>query len=152
MQSYLYRISWGYWKSRTANHRKHRKTRIISSGRQVENKSSDILFSCQHSKRTAGQIMKLNYKNAIFATLTFWRNHVGRHKNENLKKKHLSKKVCFQKSVISFQGIELSNYLIKQAASLVKNEFPLISQFSTLSPVPNFRPWLLEKLKAGDDK
>ncbi|XP_076669878.1 malonyl-CoA decarboxylase, mitochondrial isoform X2 [Andrena cerasifolii] len=45
------------------------------------------------------------------------------------------------------QGIELGNYLIKEVASEVISEFPLIHELSTLSPIPNFRIWLLERMK-----
>ncbi|KZC07315.1 Malonyl-CoA decarboxylase, mitochondrial, partial [Dufourea novaeangliae] len=45
------------------------------------------------------------------------------------------------------RGIELGNYLIKEVASEVISEFPMIHELSTLSPIPNFRSWLLEKLK-----
>ena len=45
------------------------------------------------------------------------------------------------------QGIELGNYLIKEVASEVISEFPLIDELSTLSPIPNFRIWLLERMK-----
>ncbi|XP_043484772.1 malonyl-CoA decarboxylase, mitochondrial-like isoform X2 [Leptopilina heterotoma] len=45
------------------------------------------------------------------------------------------------------QGIELGNYLIKEVAKQVTNEFPMIDQLSSLSPIPNFRLWLLEKIK-----
>ena len=34
------------------------------------------------------------------------------------------------------QGIELGNSLIKQAVKKLKEEFPTMSQFSTLSPIP----------------
>ncbi|XP_017880324.1 malonyl-CoA decarboxylase, mitochondrial-like [Ceratina calcarata] len=45
------------------------------------------------------------------------------------------------------QGIELGNYLIKRVAKEILSEFPMICELSTLSPIPNFRTWLLEKLK-----
>ncbi|KAF7411900.1 hypothetical protein HZH66_000796 [Vespula vulgaris] len=45
------------------------------------------------------------------------------------------------------QGIELGNYLIKEVANQVVTEFPMIHELSTLSPIPNFRIWLLEKMK-----
>ncbi|XP_076162060.1 malonyl-CoA decarboxylase, mitochondrial isoform X2 [Ptiloglossa arizonensis] len=44
------------------------------------------------------------------------------------------------------KGIELGNYLIKEVANEVISEFPMIQELSTLSPIPNFRTWLLEKL------
>lgn len=45
------------------------------------------------------------------------------------------------------QGIELGNYLIKEVAKKVISEFPMINELSTLSPIPNFRTWFLEKIK-----
>ncbi|XP_063225233.1 malonyl-CoA decarboxylase, mitochondrial-like [Bacillus rossius redtenbacheri] len=48
------------------------------------------------------------------------------------------------------KGIELGNYLIKRAVQEVRAEFPLISMFSTLSPVPQFRAWVVDKLKAAE--
>eukprot|EP00088_Acartia_fossae_P066376 TRINITY_DN8225_c0_g1_i13.p1 TRINITY_DN8225_c0_g1~~TRINITY_DN8225_c0_g1_i13.p1 ORF type:complete len:500 (-),score=67.27 TRINITY_DN8225_c0_g1_i13:306-1805(-) len=44
------------------------------------------------------------------------------------------------------QGIELGTHLIKQAVALLKREIPWLSQFSTLSPIPGFRSWLLLEL------
>lgn len=48
------------------------------------------------------------------------------------------------------QGIDLGNYLIKKVVRELQAEFPRMTMFSTLSPIPNFRPWLLEKLKAAE--
>ncbi|XP_015606954.1 malonyl-CoA decarboxylase, mitochondrial isoform X2 [Cephus cinctus] len=45
------------------------------------------------------------------------------------------------------QGIELGNYLIKEVVKTVINEFPMIDQLSSLSPIPNFRLWLLDRIK-----
>ncbi|KAI4490400.1 hypothetical protein M0802_010671 [Mischocyttarus mexicanus] len=45
------------------------------------------------------------------------------------------------------QGIELGNYLIKEVANQVVTEFPKIHELSSLSPIPNFKIWLLEKMK-----
>ena len=39
-------------------------------------------------------------------------------------------------------GISFGNFLIKQVADDVKKEFPGITQFATLSPIPGFRKWL----------
>lgn len=47
------------------------------------------------------------------------------------------------------QGIELGNYLIKRVVTELQAEFPFISQFSSLSPIPVFRLWLMEKLKTA---
>ncbi|KAG7209609.1 hypothetical protein KM043_011264 [Ampulex compressa] len=48
------------------------------------------------------------------------------------------------------QGIELGNYLIKEVANQITTEFPMINQLSSLSPIPNFRIWLLEKMKQAN--
>jgi malonyl-CoA decarboxylase len=45
------------------------------------------------------------------------------------------------------QGIELGNSLIKQAVKKLKDEFPTMSQFSTLSPIPGFKTWLMTTLQ-----
>jgi len=44
-------------------------------------------------------------------------------------------------------GIELGNYLIKQVVKELQKEFPKMSMFSSLSPIPGFRNWLLGELK-----
>ena len=48
------------------------------------------------------------------------------------------------------QGIELGNSLIKQAVKKLKEEFPNMTQFSTLSPIPGFRNWLLKTLQMSN--
>lgn len=40
------------------------------------------------------------------------------------------------------QGIELGNYLIKRVVHELKAEFPNMTQFSSLSPIPGFVKWL----------
>lgn len=45
------------------------------------------------------------------------------------------------------QGIELSNYLIKEVVSEITTEFPAVQQLSSLSPIPNFKTWLFDKIK-----
>ncbi len=50
------------------------------------------------------------------------------------------------------RGISFGNFLIKQVAVELRNEFPRIRRFATLSPIPGFRSWLLaqrERLCAG---
>ena len=37
------------------------------------------------------------------------------------------------------QGIELGNSLIKSAVKKLREEFPTMNTFSTLSPIPGFR-------------
>ncbi|KAG8190512.1 hypothetical protein JTE90_006679 [Oedothorax gibbosus] len=44
-------------------------------------------------------------------------------------------------------GIELGNQIIKKVVHEVQAEFPHISKFSSLSPIPGFRDWLLLELK-----
>ncbi|XP_048828091.1 malonyl-CoA decarboxylase, mitochondrial [Brienomyrus brachyistius] len=40
------------------------------------------------------------------------------------------------------QGVELGNYLIKRVVRELQSEFPHLSQFSSLSPIPGFSAWL----------
>ena len=47
------------------------------------------------------------------------------------------------------QGIELGTHLIKHAVKRLKDEFPVINTFSTLSPIPGFRTWLLSRIQAS---
>ncbi|KAJ9583825.1 hypothetical protein L9F63_021828 [Diploptera punctata] len=48
------------------------------------------------------------------------------------------------------QGIELGNYLIKRVVKELQAEFPNVNKFSSLSPIPTFRLWFIEKLKAAE--
>jgi len=48
------------------------------------------------------------------------------------------------------QGIELGNYLIKRVVRELQAEFPLVTLFSSLSPIPTFKPWLMDKLRAAE--
>ncbi len=45
-------------------------------------------------------------------------------------------------------GIELGNQLIKRVLREIRGEFPLLSQFSSLSPIPNFCEYLLLEIQA----
>ncbi|CAH0384967.1 unnamed protein product [Bemisia tabaci] len=45
------------------------------------------------------------------------------------------------------QGIELGNHLIKRVVREVQSELPQISQFSTISPIPGFTLWLMDRFK-----
>lgn len=50
------------------------------------------------------------------------------------------------------RGISFGNFLIKQVAEELKQEFPRVRAFATLSPVPGFRAWLdkvRDRLAAG---
>ncbi|XP_037538627.1 malonyl-CoA decarboxylase, mitochondrial [Nematolebias whitei] len=40
------------------------------------------------------------------------------------------------------QGVELGNYLIKRVVRELQSEFPHLTQFSSLSPIPGFSSWL----------
>jgi len=40
------------------------------------------------------------------------------------------------------RGVSLGNFLIKQVCQRLKNEFPRLTQFCTLSPMPGFAAWL----------
>ncbi|XP_050391451.1 malonyl-CoA decarboxylase, mitochondrial isoform X2 [Patella vulgata] len=44
------------------------------------------------------------------------------------------------------QGVELGNYLIKKVVHEVQQEFDHIKQFSSLSPIPGFKEWLITDL------
>lgn len=41
------------------------------------------------------------------------------------------------------QGIDLGNYLIKSVVKELRKEFRKMEVFSTLSPIPGFRSWLI---------
>jgi malonyl-CoA decarboxylase len=49
------------------------------------------------------------------------------------------------------RGISFGNFLIKQVVEELQAEFPQLKRFSTLSPVPGFRRWLLQRLADGSD-
>ena len=46
------------------------------------------------------------------------------------------------------RGVPFGSFLIKQVVEDVSKEFPRIKKFATVSPVPGFRKWLLEKAAA----
>ncbi|KAK3812805.1 MAG: malonyl-CoA decarboxylase-domain-containing protein [Benniella sp.] len=50
---------------------------------------------------------------------------------------------------VGLSGIELGNFLIKRVVRSLKVEFPQIETFSTLSPIPGFRKWLVQCQKLG---
>ncbi|XP_078372842.1 malonyl-CoA decarboxylase, mitochondrial-like isoform X2 [Oculina patagonica] len=43
-------------------------------------------------------------------------------------------------------GVDLGNFLIKHVVEELRQEFPNITQYSTLSPIPGFRQWLRVQL------
>ncbi|ODM96466.1 Malonyl-CoA decarboxylase, mitochondrial [Orchesella cincta] len=45
-------------------------------------------------------------------------------------------------------GIELGNYLIKRVVRELQSEFPKMTQYSSLSPIPGFTKWLTSSLKS----
>jgi malonyl-CoA decarboxylase len=49
------------------------------------------------------------------------------------------------------RGISFGNFLIKQVVEELQAEFPQLKRFSTLSPVPGFRRWLMQRLSKGSD-
>src|SRR3982075_1120393 len=48
------------------------------------------------------------------------------------------------------RGISFGNFLIKQVVEELQAEFPQLKRFSTLSPVPGFRRWLMQRLSGGN--
>jgi malonyl-CoA decarboxylase len=49
------------------------------------------------------------------------------------------------------RGVAFGNFLIKQVVEELKAEFPQLTRFCTLSPVPGFRRWLGQRLANGGD-
>src|SRR6202042_1188350 len=49
------------------------------------------------------------------------------------------------------RGISFGNFLIKQVVEELHAEFPQLGRFSTLSPIPGFRRWLMRRLAEGSD-
>lgn len=48
-------------------------------------------------------------------------------------------------------GVSLGDFLIKKVVQEISNELPNITQFSTLSPIPGFRTWLVDSLASLGD-
>ena len=46
--------------------------------------------------------------------------------------------------LISLSGLDLASTLIKETCKQLKKDFPTLTTFSTLSPVPGFRRWLMK--------
>ncbi|KAL5010786.1 hypothetical protein ScPMuIL_013091 [Solemya velum] len=44
------------------------------------------------------------------------------------------------------QSVDLGNYLIKQVVRELQAEFPRLNQFSSMSPIPGFREWLIGEI------
>jgi malonyl-CoA decarboxylase len=49
------------------------------------------------------------------------------------------------------RGVSFGNFLIKQVVEELQAEFPRLKRFSTLSPVPGFRRWLMQRLADRSD-
>jgi malonyl-CoA decarboxylase len=49
------------------------------------------------------------------------------------------------------RGISFGNFLIKQVVEELQAEFPQMKRFSTLSPIPGFRRWLMPRLAEASD-
>ena len=47
---------------------------------------------------------------------------------------------------VGLQGIELGTYLIKSVVKELRNEFPDMDKFSSLSPIPGFSSWLSSQI------
>lgn len=47
------------------------------------------------------------------------------------------------------RGVSFGNFLIKRVVQDLKRDYPNLRQFSTLSPIPGFRKWLLGTLAGG---
>ena len=48
--------------------------------------------------------------------------------------------------------MDLGNFLIKHVVEELRHEFPNITQYSTLSPIPGFRQWLRLQLSLALEK
>ena len=46
----------------------------------------------------------------------------------------------------TYVGIDLGNYLIKTVVRELQSELPNLTQFSSLSPIPGFREWILTEI------
>jgi malonyl-CoA decarboxylase len=49
------------------------------------------------------------------------------------------------------RGVSFGNFLIKQVVEELQSEFPRLTRFSTLSPVPGFRRWLAQQDVKGSN-
>jgi malonyl-CoA decarboxylase len=48
------------------------------------------------------------------------------------------------------RGISFGNFLIKQVVEELKSELPSLKRFATLSPIPGFAKWLMQRLRPDD--
>jgi malonyl-CoA decarboxylase len=51
--------------------------------------------------------------------------------------------------VPSLRGVSFGNLLIKQVVEDLKQTFPKLATFATLSPIPDFRKWLIAALESS---
>ena len=49
------------------------------------------------------------------------------------------------------KGVSLGNFLIKRVATYLKNEFPSLKTFVTLSPIPGFMDWVISGASLGEN-
>ena len=49
------------------------------------------------------------------------------------------------------RGISFGNFLIKQVVEELRSELPQLKHFATLSPVPTFRQWMAEQIRANGE-
>ncbi|KAL3797678.1 hypothetical protein HJC23_013510 [Cyclotella cryptica] len=54
-------------------------------------------------------------------------------------------------AVSGLSGVDLGNHLIKSVVGVLKHEFPTLGTYCTLSPIPNFRRWLEDKMMRHRD-
>ena len=48
----------------------------------------------------------------------------------------------FSSLFVGLSGVDLGNFLIKHVVEELRHEFPNITLYSTLSPIPGFKQWL----------
>lgn len=94
-------------------------------------------------------IITINDKRINFGSST--RNRSNENYQSNREDLSLIKAANFY-SISSTQkglaGIDLSHRLIKHATASLKSEFPFLTEFSSLSPIPNFTEYLLWNFKS----
>ncbi|XP_069037263.1 malonyl-CoA decarboxylase, mitochondrial [Lepisosteus oculatus] len=68
---------------------------------------------------------------------------------EDIKKINAAVFYSISSTQAGLQGVELGNFLIKKVVRELQGEFPHLTQFSSLSPIPGFTGWLLGLLKGA---
>src|SRR4030081_3594259 len=76
---------------------------------------------------------------------------LARQTDEEAARAHAARAVFYSISNCQdgLRGISFGNFLIKQVVEELHAEFPQLERFSTLSPVPGFRRWLMQRLVGG---